>query len=349
MLWLQHGGSLFACQARDGLVYLCGGGGDLVRFMKRRDFLKTTGEAVAFAAVTSTAGLFFHNRKTSGYEPLALKTSEFPVAQDSSLPQIVLAKNADHIVALNRALDAMGGIGRFVKKGERVTIKPNIGWDRSPEQAANTNPILVAEMVWLCLSAGASEVIVTDVSCNDPRRCFLRSGIKAAAEKAGAKVILPQPEDFVKTVMDGEVLPAWSMLKYFVQTDRLINMPIVKHHSLSECTVSMKNLYGTLGGSRNQLHQQIDKSIVELAKFFHPTLTVVDATHVLVRGGPTGGSLDDVATENSVICATDQVAADSRACEFLGLKGDQVGHIALAEKRGLGKINYRAVGYKEIV
>jgi uncharacterized protein (DUF362 family) len=317
--------------------------------MKRRDFLKTTGEAFAFAAVTTGAGMFFHNRKTGSYEPIALKTSDFSVAKDNAIPQIVLAKNSDHVAALNRALDAVGGIGRFVKKGERVTVKPNIGWDRAPEQAANTNPVLVGEMVRLCLAAGAAEVIVTDVSCNDPRRCFIRSGIKAAAEKAGAKVILPQPEDFVKTVIDGEVLPVWSVLKYFVQTDRLINMPIVKQHSLSEFTAAMKNLYGTLGGARHQLHQQIDKSIVELAQFFHPTLTVVDATHVLLRNGPTGGSLDDVATEDSVICATDQVAADSRACEFLGLKGGEVGHIALAEKRGLGKVDYRSVGYKEIV
>ncbi|TFH57958.1 MAG: DUF362 domain-containing protein, partial [Candidatus Zixiibacteriota bacterium] len=120
------------------------------------------------------------------------------------------------------------------------------------------------------------------------------------------------------------------------------------HHSLSDFTGSMKNLYGILGGRRSQLHQRIDQSIVELATFSKPTLTVVDCTRVMLRGGPTGGSLDDVAIENSVICATDQVAADSRASEFLGLTGEQVGHIALADKSGLGKLDYRSVGYKEI-
>jgi len=137
-------------------------------------------------------------------------------------------------------------------------------------------------------------------------------------------------------------------LKYFVATDRLINMPIVKHHSLCACTLGMKNFYGILGGRRNQLHQQIDRSIVDLAGFCRPTLTVVDATRVLLRGGPQGGSLDDVAVENTVICATDQVAADSRAVEFLGLKAEDIGHIVLAEKAGLGNINYRLSGYKEI-
>ena len=134
----------------------------------------------------------------------------------------------------------------------------------------------------------------------------------------------------------------------FVDTDRFINMPIVKQHSLSRCTIGMKNLFGIIGGRRNQLHQQIDQALVDLAVFCKPTLTVIDATHVLLRGGPTGGSLDDVAVENSVICATDLVAADSRACEFLGLKGDGVEHIVLAAQSGLGNIDYRAAGYLEV-
>jgi uncharacterized protein (DUF362 family) len=138
-------------------------------------------------------------------------------------------------------------------------------------------------------------------------------------------------------------------LKHFVQADRLINMPIVKQHSLTRCTIGMKNLYGILGGRRNRLHQEIDQSIVDLAAFVRPTLTVVDATRVLFRGGPQGGSLDDVAIENAVICSTDQVAADARAVEFLGLSGRQIGHIALAARAGLGSLDYRASGYKEVV
>ena len=317
--------------------------------IERRDFLKKTGQALALAAATGGAGLFFHNRKVTRYEPVFAKSKDFRVARDGKLPQISLSRNDDPIAALNCALDAVGGIKRFVQPGERVTVKPNVGWDRTPEQAANTNPVLVSEMVRLCLAAGATEVIVSDVSVNDPRRCFIRSGIRDAAEKAGARVILPLDQDFRDTVLDGELLTVWPVLRYFVETDRLINMPVVKQHSLTECTLGMKNLYGTLGGRRNQLHQSVDQSIVDLASFCHPTLTVVDATRVLMRSGPQGGSLDDVAREDSVICATDQVAADSRACEFLGLRGDQVGHISLAEQSGLGKTDYHSAGYQEIV
>ncbi len=317
--------------------------------MKRRDFIKQTGKALGLAAVTGGAGLFFHNRESTAYQKLVTRKVDFGVANSTDWPGLALARNEDNIAALNAALDAVGGIKRFILPGEKVTIKPNIGWDRTPEQGANTDPVLVSEMVRLCLAAGAAEVIVTDVSCNSAPRCFLRSGIKDAAEKAGAKVFLPRDEDYVKIDLKGEILSIWPVLKYFVETDRLINMPIVKNHSLSRCTIGMKNLYGILGGRRNQLHQQIDQSIVDLAAYCVPTLTVVDATRVMVRGGPTGGSLDDVIVENSVICATDQVAADSRGAEFLGLEGARVRHIALAHQRGLGQIDYRAAGYKEIV
>ncbi len=316
--------------------------------MERREFLKKTGQALALAAVSGGVGVFFHNRHSERYVPIIQKTTDFTVPGNASFPQVTLSKHDDPIAALHAALDAIGGIKRFVHPGERVTIKPNIGWDRTPEQAANTNPILVGEMVRLCYLAGASEVTVADVSCNDPRRCLLRSGIKEAAEKAGATVVLPAESDFIQTDLHGELLTTWPVLKPFIYTDRLINMPIVKEHSLSGCTLGMKNFYGILGGQRFRLHQKIDQSIVELASFCRPTLTVIDATRVLLQGGPQGGSLDYVAITNTVICATDQVAGDARAVEFLGLRAEDIGHIVLAEKSGLGKTDYRSVGYKEV-
>ena len=316
--------------------------------MERRDFLKKTGPAVALAAVTGSTGLVFHNRETTRRRALFTKTASFEVAVDPALPILTSATNDDPVAALNAALDGIGGVGRFIQAGEAVVVKPNVGWDRTPAQGANTHPALVSEMIRLCLEAGASRVTVTDVSCNDPRRSFIRSGIKEAGEAAGARVVLPSAEDFVEVVLGGTVLTTWPVLKHFIEADRLINMPIVKQHSLTRGTVGMKNLYGILGGRRNRLHQEIDQSIVDLAAFVRPTLTVVDATRVLVRGGPQGGSLDDVSIENTVLCYTDQVAADSRAVEFLGFSGHQVSHVALAAEAGLGSLDYRAAGYREI-
>ncbi|MBU0983478.1 MAG: DUF362 domain-containing protein [candidate division Zixibacteria bacterium] len=318
--------------------------------MERRDFLKQTGKAVALAAVTGGTGLIFHNRDVLS-RPAGVSGTipSFTVTADTRYPAVALCRHEDPISALNRSLDAIGGIKRFVKSGERVTIKPNVGWDRSPAQAANTNPALVGEMVRLCLAAGAVQVVVTDVSCNDPRRCFLRSGVRAAAEEAGASVLLPLDEDYRTVDLNGKLLSEWPVLRHFIETDRLINMPIVKQHSLSRCTIGMKNLYGILGGRRNQLHQQIDQSIVDLTAFANPTLTVVDATHVLTQGGPQGGSLDYVVREDTVICGTDPVAVDARSCEYLGLQGHAVSHITLAGAAGLGLVDYKAAGCKEIV
>jgi uncharacterized protein (DUF362 family) len=316
--------------------------------MERRDFLKKTGQAAMLAAVTGSTAWLFHNRATATYRPVVSAGAGFGVNADPTLPKVTLARRDDPRLALAASLDALGGIKRFVKPGERVLVKPNVGWDRTPEQAANTNPELVGEMVRLCLEAGAKEVVVADITCNDPRRCFLRSGIREASEKAGGRVILPGDEDYVEVDLGGKVLTRWPVAKCFIETDRFINMPIVKQHSLSLITVGMKNLYGIIGGRRNQLHQQIDQSIVDLVAFSKPTLTVVDATRVLLRGGPTGGSLDDVAIENSVICATDPVAADARAAEFLGLTGDLVPHIVLAAQSGLGTLDYKAAGYLEV-
>jgi uncharacterized protein (DUF362 family) len=316
--------------------------------MNRRDFLIKSARATAAAAVVGGAGLYFHNRESiSVAKPLAV-AKNFTVATDKNLPAVTLAKSEDHVAALHASLDAIGGIERFVQKGERVTIKPNIGWDRTAAQGANTSPQLVAEMVRTCLAAGATEVVVTDISCNDPRNCFVRSGIREAAEKAGAKVYLPADEDLLDIDLRGEVLAVWPVLKYFIETDRLINMPITKQHSLTGCTVGMKNFYGILGGHRSRLHQKIDQSIVDLVTFSKPTLTVVDSTRVMMRGGPTGGSLDDLAIHDTVLCGIDPVAVDARSSEFLNLDPNRIGHFKLAEKAGLGSIDYKAVGYKEV-
>jgi uncharacterized protein (DUF362 family) len=317
--------------------------------MKRRDFLGRTSKAVALAAVTGGTGLLFHNRPVYTHADIVSKQTDFQIESAGDWPQVVLANKEDAVAALRMSLDGIGGIGRFVKKGERVTIKPNVGWDRTPEQAANTNPLLVGEMVSQCLAAGAARVVVTDVTCNEARRCFARSGIREAAEAAGGEVILPTEEDFVNADLGGELLTEWPTLRPIIECDRLINMPIVKQHSLSGCTIGMKNFYGIIGGRRHRLHQQIDQSIVDLARYCKPTLVVIDASRVLLRNGPQGGSLSDVATPNSVICATDQVAADTRAVEFLNMPAGRIGHFKLAEKSGLGTMDYRAAGYKELV
>jgi uncharacterized protein (DUF362 family) len=317
--------------------------------MKRREFIEKTGKAIALVAVGGQAGLTLDGCQSGTYRRTNSVKPDFEVPVDSALPKVTLAKNSDHAQALRTALDAIGGIERFIKSGESVLLKPNVAWDRTPEQAVNTNPVLVGEMVHQCLEAGASEVLVAEYGTQDPRRTFARSGIRDAVGENGGRLLILTDNDFVETDFKGRFIKNWPVMKYVFEIDRLVNMPIAKHHGLVYGTASMKNFFGAIGGVRDRLHDQLDQAIVDLASYFRPTLTVIDATRVLMRDGPSGGSIEDVKICDSVICATDQVAGDSRASEFLGTTGDKIGHVALAAAQGLGEIDYRKAGYKEIL
>jgi uncharacterized protein (DUF362 family) len=263
------------------------------------------------------------------------------VAANAALPELAIIEGEDPAQLARQALEELGGMKRFVSRGEIVLVKPNIGWDRTPEQAANTNPDVVAEIVRQCLQSGAKRVIVTDVSCNEARRCFQRSGIAAAAQAAGAEVILPEPSRFKEVDLQGEVLTKWQVFDAFLEVDKVINVPIAKHHTLTGTTLGMKNWYGILGGSRNQLHQRIHESLVDLADFMRPTLTVVDCYRILLRNGPTGGNLQDVLLKKTLVASTDPVAIDAYiAKSFWNLDPDSLPYLGMAAKRGLGIVEF---------
>jgi len=266
------------------------------------------------------------------------------VAFDAQWPQMTVTQNAEPRALVAKALENLGGISRFVSRQDVVVLKPNIAWDRTPEQAANTNPELVAEVVRQCWQAGAKRVIVTDVSCNEPRRCFQRSGIQAAARAEGAEVILPDPEHFREVDMGGVVLKSWPVFMPFLEADKVFNLPIAKHHVLTGATLGMKNWYGILGGQRNRLHQQIHQSLADLASFMLPTLTLMDCYRILVRNGPTGGNLEDVAVKKTLVAGTDPVAIDAYAAKaYWNLDPEQLPYLQMAAARGLGTVDFASL------
>jgi uncharacterized protein (DUF362 family) len=248
---------------------------------------------------------------------------------------------------VQQALENLGGMKRFISAGDTVVLKPNIAWDRTPEQAANTNPELVAEVVRQCRNAGAKRVIVTDVSCNEPRRCFLRSGIEAAARAEGADVVLPDPQLFREVEMGGVALKTWPVFGPFLDADKVINLPIAKQHGLVGVTLGMKNWYGILGGERNRLHQQIHQSLVDLASFMLPTLTLLDCYRVLLRNGPTGGNLEDVALKKTLIAGTDPVAIDAYVAKaYWNLDPQHLPYLQMAAARGIGSVDFEKLAVK---
>ncbi len=317
--------------------------------LDRRQFIKKSAITCGVALSTGAWGYLFYSK-----EPVRKIKSKVYAFKDFRVPvsnvyaKMTVARGTDTGKMLRASLEKLGGITKFIQPGDKVLIKPNVGWDRQPEQAANTNPELVSAVVKLCREAKASEILVTDVSINDPYRCFARSGIENAVLQSGGKILFTGESDFVLTDMKGELLKIWPVSKFYHEADKVINVPIVKNHSLSKCTLAMKNWYGVLGGQRNQLHQDINTSIVDLAQAVRPTLTVMDATRVLKKNGPTGGNLSDVSIENTIIAGLDEVAIDSYSLQFLDLKKDDVPFIKLAEKRGLGTSDWRSIHVEEI-
>ncbi|MBF0458197.1 MAG: DUF362 domain-containing protein [Nitrospirae bacterium] len=322
---------------------------DKARKLSRREFLIKLSTAAAASAVCGTAALVFHSS-----EPVKRSTGKiytfknYRVSDTSAaLPKLAVVHGKDAEKMVRAAIDKLGGIGQFIKPADKVLIKPNVGWDRQPELAANTNPDVVAAVVRLCVEAKAASVWVTDVSINDPYRSFARSGIESAVLKAGGKVKFTTGSDFLDTDLKGEMLKIWPVSAFFHQVDKVINIPIAKHHSLSKCTLSMKNWYGTLGGQRNRLHQDINTSIADLATAIRPTLTIMDATRILKTNGPTGGSISDTAIGDTIIAGTDEVAIDTYCLSFFDLKAADVPYIQIAEQRGVGTSDWKSLASEE--
>ncbi len=284
--------------------------------MKRRDFLKDI-----------TIGSILLNVKPG------------LLAQGKEYPDLALIQGNSPAQLTKEAVALLGGINRFVSKGDVVLVKPNIGWDRTPKQAACTNPEVVKTLVELCLDAGAKQVKVMDNPCNPARRTYVRSGIAAAAKKAGAKVPYPNDHRLKKMALKGEWLKEWEVYTDFVEADKIINAPIAKTHSLSRLTMGMKNWLGALGGKRNQLHQKIDFAMVDLAAFFKPVLTVLDGYRILIRNGPQGGRLSDVKLHKTIVAGVDYVAVDAIGATFFGIKPEDLRFLQLANQKGFGKIN----------
>ena len=292
--------------------------------MDRRTFLKEAAlGGIALGAVGQTH-LFGRASAPAGPD-LAVITGDSPAAITKA------------------AIDTLGGIGQFVSRGQVVVIKPNIGWDRTPEMAACTNPEVVKTLVELCLGAGAKKVTVMDNTTNQAQRCYVRSGIQEAVKQAGGDMLFVDDYRVKRAALKGEWIKEWEVLLDVVESDKIINVPIAKHHSLCRLTLGGKNWLGAVGGARNQFHQDLDKAVVDLAAFFKPRLTVLDAYRILVRNGPQGGRVSDTELRKTVVAGTDPVAVDAFGCSLFGLAPRDLPYLALARERGLGEFDLEKV------
>jgi uncharacterized protein (DUF362 family) len=297
--------------------------------MERRDFIRLTAAGAAGTAVTASF-------------------QGIPVPPVTKVPDLAVVHGSSPDAITRSAVDALGGMKRFISKGDIVVVKPNIGWDRTPEQAANTNPVVVATLVKMCLDAGAKKVKVFDNTCNDARRCYLQSGIEQAAKSAGAEVSFVNDRKFKETALKGEVLPSWLLYQDALEADKIINVPIAKTHGIAGLTLSMKNWMGVMGGQRGKIHQKIGESLADLALVLKPTLTVLDAVRILTANGPQGGNLKDVKRLDTVVAGVDQVAIDAYGATLFGKKGEDLSYVIAAARRGLGVMDLSKLDIRKL-
>ncbi len=298
--------------------------------MKRLDFLKTT-----TGGLVSLSPLFSNS--------LLLAIPNEPV------PDVVWVENGEPAELVRSAADAFGGMGHFISKGDVVVVKPNIGWDRTPQLAANTNPDLVAEIVKLCLEAGAKRVNVFDRTINSPLRCYRNSQIESKADKAGADVLQVRDHRFKNvSLRQGTVLKEWPIYRDYLEADKVINVPVAKHHSLCRVTLGLKNLMGVMGGPRGEIHNGFDTKLVDIASEILPTLTIIDAYRIMTGNGPSGGSLSNVEKPRTLIMSPCTVTADYVATALFKLEPGEVGHINEAVRRGLNLYDVSDLKMKKI-
>lgn len=260
---------------------------------------------------------------------------------------LTVAENPDPFSATVSAIEGLGGMSALVPRGSSVLIKPNIGWDRRVEQAANTHPDVVRALVRMCLESGARDVLILDRTCNDPRRCYVTSGMSQMVENLAEKrVRLEHVRNNRFTTLEiprGRLVKQWPIYNEALESDVLINVPVAKHHSISGVTLGMKNLMGLMGGNRGAFHSGIGQKLADLTSALIPDLSVLDATRILVRNGPSGGRLEDVKVLNRVAASTDPVALDAYGATLFGLVPGEVSSVKAGYEMGLGEMDLAAV------
>ena len=304
--------------------------------MKRRKFLKDSiGAGLAAGAAVSFGGynkLWTEHRVPEPYDMVAVMGGK---------PEAMF----------DLGIQDLGGMGMFVKKGQKVLIKPNIGWDRTPEYAANTNPALVKRVIEHCFKAGAKEVYIFDHTCDNWVNCYKNSGIEKVSKDAGAKVVPANSESYYQeiSIPGAKILKSAKVHQLLLETDVFINVPVLKNHESTRMTGCLKGMMGVVWDRqfwhRNNLHQCIADFALYSKK---PALNIIDCFNVMTKNGPQGVSKEDVANLQSQIITTDWVAGDAAAAKMLKLNPESIDYIAIAHKLGIGNMNLESLNIKRI-
>jgi uncharacterized protein (DUF362 family) len=286
----------------------------------------------------------------------ALEATQSPTARaeppqpNSDQAYLSVVHGADPAAITKAALDALGGIERFVKSGMDVIIKPNICTDyNTAEYATTTNPIVVATLVTLALGAGAKRVRVMDYPFGGTAEsAYAISGIADAVEAAGGEMHVMSLAKYKTYSIEGaQSMRSTDVYPDIMEADVLINVPIAKHHSSSRLTLAAKNLMGVVR-DRNTMHMSLHKRIADLASLVRPSLTVIDGVRILMDNGPTGGNLNDVKQLDTIIASHDLVCADAYAAGWFGMTAEDIPYIKMCADLGVGTLDWQNVRLEEL-
>jgi uncharacterized protein (DUF362 family) len=314
--------------------------------LSRRDFLKRVGYASALALAAGGLGLALYDPQ--GPAPAEKQSvlkglGDYPAPTPIEGPgKMAIVRGTDRSKTFEQGIKALGGMNFFVQKGDRVLIKVNAAFATPASLGATTHPEILAAVAASCFQAGAAQVVVSDNPINNPESCFEISGLADAARKTGTRIILPSAARFSPlSLPGGRLIRNWPVMAGLFQgVNRVIVVSPVKDHQRARASMTLKNLYGFLGGRRNVFHQDINGIITELAQLLKPTLCVLDGTVSMMTNGPTGGSLSDLKETGTMVISTDPVAADAVGVELLGRSLADVPYIQMAQAAGAGRADY---------
>ncbi|MBN1793441.1 MAG: DUF362 domain-containing protein [Candidatus Omnitrophica bacterium] len=298
----------------------------------RRTFLK---KCLWISALTT---IHIITSKTRGLFGEALPDYE---GTAGDIPDLVGITGGKPVAMFEKGIEAFGGMSYFIKKGETVVVKPNIGWDKTPEEGANTDPDLVGAIVRHCVGCGAKKVWVFDHTCNNWKACYENSGIKQAVEDNGGMMVPAHAEQYYGrvTVPHSDVIRQALVHETLLEADRFINVPVLKHHGSARVTISMKNLMGVVY-DRGYFHTTgLHECIADFAALRKPDVVIVDAYRVMLKNGPRGVSPNDIAYKRMQVISTDMVAADAAGAKIFGVEPETIPHIARAHQKGVGRMD----------
>lgn len=306
--------------------------------MDRREFIKRA----LYYGTAVTASIFIPG--LSKLNPLN------KIWAKSSSKDLVAVKGSTPAKMFDKGIKVLGGISKFVKKGQTVVIKPNIGWDVVPELGANTNPDLIGRIVEHCKLAGAKKIWVFDHTCNNWKKSYKNSGIQRAVNLNGGKMVPAHKESYYHsvTIPNSKTLKKAKVHELVLDSDVFINVPVLKDHSGANLTIAMKNLMGVVWNRRYYHWNGLHECISEFPLYRKPDLNIVDAYNVMIQNGPRGISKEDLVLMKTQLISEDIVAVDTAAAKVFGRKIGDIDYISLAHKMKIGNKNLEQLNIKRI-